>query len=269
MRTPHFSLRLLGGFEILRNGRRISERCHGKMRALLAYLAVESNRLHSRQALGGLLWPEKDESHARQSLRQALVSLRAVLGDRDGSSSLFRVTRESIGFNLDSGHDVDVVALDSVKLTACSGAADGSRSSCRECPMVAAAQHPGTFLEGLSVPDAPEFESWMQLKREWFGSCASGVLGRLTACHEQGAYYEQSLWYARAQLQVDPWNEEAHRQVIRLLALGGRPNAAIAHYRHACKRLAQELGVEPEPKTRALFEQLLTGALAPSVGSAR
>jgi DNA-binding SARP family transcriptional activator len=35
MHTARFSLRLLGGFEVLRDGKPLSGRCGGKMRALL------------------------------------------------------------------------------------------------------------------------------------------------------------------------------------------------------------------------------------------
>jgi DNA-binding SARP family transcriptional activator len=266
MRTTRFSLRLLGGFEVTRDGRPLSDRCRGKMRALLAYLAVESSRMHSRQALGALLWPEQDEDHARQSVRQALTSLRSVLGDRDGSASLFRVDRESIGLNPDGPHEIDVAALEPVAPTGCAAGGVRSRASCRRCHQVAAALYRGPFLAGMSAPDAPEFESWLECKRQWFGGRAAEAFTHLAACYEQSGDPARALQYARAQLRVDPWNEEAHRQVIRLLAVGGRRNAAIAHYRHVCRVLADELGVEPEAQTRALYERARAGQIEPGVG---
>ena len=54
-----------------------------KMRALLAYLVVEADRPHRREALAALLWPEQMEDAARQSLRQALYVLRRALGNDD------------------------------------------------------------------------------------------------------------------------------------------------------------------------------------------
>lgn len=259
--TSHFSLKLLGGFEVLRDGRRLAERCSGKMRALLAYLAVESAQAHGRQALGALLWPEQDEGHARQSLRQALSGLRSALGERDGPIALLRVDRESVALNPDSAHDVDVAALDPVAPTGCTPGGIRSRAACRECHRVAAARYRGPFLAGLSLPDAPEFENWVEGKRQWFGRRAADVFAHLAACYELSGDSERALQYARAQLKVDPWNEEAHRQVMRLLTLGGRRNAAIEHYRHICMLLADELGVEPEEETRALYEGARAGRI--------
>ncbi|HET9108454.1 MAG TPA: BTAD domain-containing putative transcriptional regulator [Steroidobacteraceae bacterium] len=263
MRSTRFSLRLLGEFEVLRDGRPLSVRCSGKMGALLGYLAAESARTHSRRALGAMLWPEQDEDHARQSLRQALTGLRRLLGDGEGPASLFRIDRDSLGFNRAGTHDIDIAALETVSPAECSPGVLRSRAACRECHRVAATYYRGEFLAGLSVPDAPEFESWLDGKRHWFGRRAAEVFADLAACYEQSGQFQRALQYARAQLRVDPWNEEAHRQVMRLLTVGGERNAAIAHYRHVCSLLRNELGVDPEEETRALREQIEAGLIEP------
>ncbi len=261
MRNPRFSLQLLGGFEILRDGLRVSDRCGGKMRALLGYLAVESAQPHSRQALSTLLWPEQDEDHARQSLRQALTSLRTVLGDRRGPASLLRVDRDHVALNREGTHEFDIAALDPVRPLVPAAGILRERARCRECHQVAAARYRGPLLAGLSLPDAPEFESWLDLKRQWFNRRAAEIFAHLAACYEQSGDRERALTHARAQLAIDPWNEEAHRQVMRLLAAGGERNAAMAHYRAVRLRLAEELGVEPEEQTRVLCERVSAGRL--------
>jgi hypothetical protein len=48
---------------------------------LLAYLARRSPRPLARMEAAALLWPERDERRARQSLRQALLELRHLVGD--------------------------------------------------------------------------------------------------------------------------------------------------------------------------------------------
>ncbi len=261
MRQAHFSIRLLGAFEVQRNGRRLAGLGHGKTGALLAYLAAESAQTHTRQALAGLLWPERDENHARQSLRQALTALRGALKDEQGPGALLAVNRETVAFKR-GPHDIDIAAFDIVEPAACVDASPRSRDVCRNCHLVAAGQYRGPFLAGLSVPDAPEFESWLELKREGFERRASEMFGHLAACHEQSGEYELALRYARAQLRVEPWHEEAHRQVIRVLALGGSRNAALAHYRRMRAVLADELGVEPEDVSRALYESIRAGRMS-------
>jgi DNA-binding SARP family transcriptional activator/class 3 adenylate cyclase len=262
----HYSLRLLGGFEVLRDGKRLSDDWRSKMRALLAYLAVESDRAHTRHALGVLLWPEQDEEHARQCVRQALTSLRSALGDQDGPGSLIRVNHESIGLNPDCAYDLDVAVLNPPDSVMCTPEVLRSRTACRRCHEIAAAHYRGSFLAGLSVAGAPEFESWLGWRRQWFDRRATQVFARLAACYEQSGDFERALDYARAQLRLDAWNEEAHRQVMRLLAMGGRRHAALTHYQHFRVLLADELGVEPERETRALYERACAGPIEPVRG---
>ncbi|MHB1870057.1 MAG: BTAD domain-containing putative transcriptional regulator [Steroidobacteraceae bacterium] len=254
--APYF-LRLLGGFDVLRDGRSAAGGCYGKMQALLAYLAAESDRIHSRQALAGLLWPERDEDHARQSLRQALTGLRAALGGDAAAEALLATSRETVALNRDACQ-TDLSAFAAPTPPACpQGLRD--RAACRRCHQSAAAHYRGSFLAGLSVPDAPEFDSWLALKRERFARRATELYAHLAACHEQSGEFAGALRYARRQLRIDPWDEEAHRQVIRLLALGGSRNAALSHYRRMHALLAEELGVEPDETTRELYASIRAG----------
>src|SRR5690349_23025563 len=59
----------------------------GKTGGLLAYLVVEANRPHHREALAALLWPDQPDTAARQSLRQALYVVRRALGGDQGSEN--------------------------------------------------------------------------------------------------------------------------------------------------------------------------------------
>lgn len=79
-----------------------------KVRALLAYLAVEATRPHRREVLAGLLWPEHSELVARNNLRQALANLREAIGDRGAQPPFLVITRETIQFNSLSDHYSDV-----------------------------------------------------------------------------------------------------------------------------------------------------------------
>jgi two-component SAPR family response regulator len=74
---PVAELRLLGGAELLVDGRRIAFDTR-KAIAVLAYLAV-TGRPQPRDALAALLWPERDQRHGRAMLRYSLAALRAAL----------------------------------------------------------------------------------------------------------------------------------------------------------------------------------------------
>jgi DNA-binding SARP family transcriptional activator len=88
-----------------------------KAQALLAYLAVESARPHSREALAGMLWPDRPASAALANLRHTLASLRTTLGERlqepDGSiHSFFHASSNRLQFKLSSAVWVDLCEFD-------------------------------------------------------------------------------------------------------------------------------------------------------------
>src|SRR5918997_4152641 len=76
------AVRLLGPFEVTIDGAPVTTFEYAKVRALLAYLAVEAPRPHPRAELATLLWADQPERAARGSLSQALTTLRNALGDK-------------------------------------------------------------------------------------------------------------------------------------------------------------------------------------------
>ena len=82
-----------------------------KVRALLAYLAVEADRPHRREALAGLLWPDRPDRDALSNLRYALASLRRTIGDHAATPPFLLITPQTIQFNPASDHWLDVAEL--------------------------------------------------------------------------------------------------------------------------------------------------------------
>jgi len=69
-------LSLLGGFHAEWSSGQNLDLASKKACALLAYLALQPGRLHSREVLADLLWSESGPIQARASLRQAVAALR-------------------------------------------------------------------------------------------------------------------------------------------------------------------------------------------------
>jgi WD40 repeat protein/DNA-binding SARP family transcriptional activator len=220
--------------------------------ALLAYLAVEPDRAHRREKLAGMLWPDYVEASARANLRRALADLRQAIGDRKATPSYLHATRQTIQFNTSSNAWVDVIAFS----TFLESAKSSPGQSAQELED-ALALYEGPFLEGLSLADSPEFEEWTVLTREKYSRQAMEALQRLSDEHEKQGQYERALQFAWRQLELDPWRENTHRLVMRLLALDGQRDAALAQY-GTCRRILEaELGAEPSAKTRQLYQRLL------------
>jgi DNA-binding SARP family transcriptional activator len=99
----------------------------------------------------------------------------------------------------------------------------------------------GDFLSGFSIGDSAPFEEWALLQGEALSRKMMALLQRLADLHAGRGDWEKAQAYVRHQLEIEPWNEDAHRQLMLALALGGQRSAALAH--EACRQLlASELG---------------------------
>jgi len=248
----HLSISLLGSFQVTLDGEPVTGFESVRVRALLAYLAVESDRPHRREALAGLLWPNWPDRSARSNLRRALSNLRQAIQDHNAVPPYLCVTHETLQFNRASDHWLDLSALTALE--------DVDPGQLEE----AVAHYRGPFLEGFSLGDSTAFEEWSLLVRDRLQRQASLALFRLVQAYERHGELESACRYARRRVELEPWRESAHRRLMRLLALSGQRSAALVQYEACLRALRDELDVEPEEETVKLYERIRDGELEPS-----
>ncbi|RVX45595.1 DNA-binding SARP family transcriptional activator [Nonomuraea polychroma] len=220
------TLLLLGTPELAVGGAPLGIRS-AKTRALLCYLATTPGA-RSRAELAALLWGERPDANARGSLRLALSELRREVG------GWLDITRDHVGFRAD-----DSCFVDYWQLTRAPTVADALRL------------WRGEFLDGFSFGDAPAFASWLESERR-----RTRLLLRELLVRSGASASEHVVRLARIVTELDPFDEEAHRLLIASLARAGNRAAALACYEELRRRLANELGVDPSPETRALRQDL-------------
>lgn len=233
----------LGPFQATLDGRPVLGFESNKVRALLAYLAVEAARPHARETVAALLWPDHHNHAALNSLRSALANLRGVIDDRLADPPFLFITRDTLQFNAAADCGVDVAQLESV----------ANRSITQ---LEALVQNNGEFLEGFSLPDSAPFEEWLQARREQFRRATHHALERLARHYEDSGMFDQAIDCAHRQLELEAWDEATHRRLMRLLARTDRRSQALLQY-EACRRaLHEELDVAPSHETTALYERI-------------
>jgi len=254
------AMTLLGPLLVTHTGHTLTAFRSARALALLAYLAVNAGRPQRREVLAGLLWPERPDRVALHHLRYTLSYLRTAIGDRVASPPFLLVSRESIQLNPAGDCWLDVQDFLSSTGHLCArhelAAAAWSGTETLES---AVALYRGPFLEGFSLRGSPAFEEWILYQRERFHRQALGALQRLAVLYEVRAELDWAEACMQRYVELEPWEEAAHRHLMRLLAWGGRRSAALAQY-EACRRLlARDLGVDPAPQTRALFDCIRAG----------
>ena len=231
----------LGQPQFRRNGRSITNEIPSKSQALLAYLAV-TRQAHSREALVGLLWGEMSEENARRNLRVALTKLRHHFDD------YLVIQRRTLAFNLESDYQLDIDLFER--------SLSQPEATVQQL-QTAVSLYRGPFLAGLSLRDAPAFEEWVRPYQERLRQLAMDALYRLAVYCTQQKQYGKGIDYLTQLLILEPWLEEAHRQLMRLLVLSGQRSAALAQYDLCCTVLEEELGVSPAEATLTLYQQIL------------
>jgi DNA-binding SARP family transcriptional activator/predicted ATPase len=245
----------LGGLDIRLGAQPVRDRLSRKAGALLCYLALEG-RARTREHLAGLLWGESTDAHAHGSLRKALSELRASY------PSHVVITRNSVAFKSDAPHRLDVAAFQE-QVSWGLRQDTGSLTEEQVAALTeAVTQYRGDFLEGLFVRGALAFEEWVLIERERFRQCVLRALHALAAHHAACGAKEQAIACTRRLLELEPAQEEAHRNMMSLLALTGQQVAALRQYELCRQVLADELAIAPDAATTALYERIRAGQAA-------
>ena len=222
----------------------------GRGLALFAYVATHPE-LSSRSVLIDLLWSEKTEAQGRENLRGLLYTMRQSVGD------YLIITRQTVAFNRHASYWMDIEIFDRY-LTANQSAID---------PLLHTQilqLYQGEFLNGFYVQNAPVFETWLAAQRQYWHTLALQGWQQLVNYYLDQAQYQAGLAATRQLLILEPWQEEAHRQQMIMLARSGQQNAALAQYERCCQILRDEMDAPPSSATTLLYEQIKAGHWSPS-----
>lgn len=200
--------------------------------ALLALIAAGPEAGASRDRIAALLWPDHDADRARRFLADSLYALRRALGPQSILAA---------GDNLQL--DASVVRCDVVAFR---------RALARDDPQTAASLYTGAFLDGFVVPDAAEFEQWVDAVRQELARQYAGALEHVAGTAEAHGDHVQAARWWRQQQNADPLNSRVALHLMTALDAAGDPAAALQHARVHETLLREELEVGP-PEAIAAF----------------
>jgi DNA-binding SARP family transcriptional activator len=244
-KLSHVTLRVLGTFAIEANvGRPIAIAVRSrKARGLIAYLAMKPDYRARREELATLFWGDNPDSLARHSLRQCLISLRV---DLCLASEILAVDRETIGLR---AQFISVDARTFMSL---------ARSNGPDALAQAAELWNGPFLPDLAL-DIEEFDTWHHQEADRLSAMAAGVFAALCRKADANGDGERAIAAAERLAALEPTREDRQRTALELLARHKGREAALSRAKLFTDLLRDDLGVSPEPATRALIEAIKRG----------
>jgi TolB-like protein len=240
-------LTLLGGFSLdAADGAKLTLPTR-KDKLLLAYLALSAARPQSRERLAGRLWGDRGEAQARDSLKQALAGIRQAF--RPTGLDPLRADRESVTFEPDG---IEVDAVEFARLATAATAPDR-----------AAALYRGDLLEGIDGVTS-EFDEWLRPERERLDGLAVRVLEQLALASTPNGVADDWFQLGRRLITRDHLREPVYRALMRLHDRKGERTEALKLYAACRGALNQDLKVEPDAQTEALYRDILTDRMSVS-----
>jgi SARP family transcriptional regulator, regulator of embCAB operon len=221
----------------------------GQARTLFVQLVLNRDLAQSRSELLDALWPGEPPPAAERALAALLSRLRAVVG-----SQVLPIAPD-IRLRLPDYSEVDLeVAESSMQRAEAALAAEDWRSAWTGAGIAMSTARRG-FLPGVHLP-------WVERKRgeirdlrlracEVFGTAVLGLGGPELAGAERAA---------SEIIDAEPLRESGYRLAMRSCVARGNPAEALRIYARMRRRLADELGVDPGPESRALFDQILAAS---------
>jgi DNA-binding SARP family transcriptional activator len=242
---------LFGKLEIRCHDHPVAGLDQRKAQDLLCFLLLYRNKPHPRETLAGLLWGDVPTTQSKKYLRQALWQLHSALEARLGATSgqLLVIEPEWIALHTQESVWLDL-ALFEETFARMQGVNGAQLLPEHAAQLNAAVQlYRGDLLEGW-------YSEWCLYERERLQNIYLAMLDKLIAYCEAHQLYEEGQAYGTALLRVDRAHERTHRRLMRLYVLAGDRTSALRQYARCEQVLAQELGVEPADKTKALYGQI-------------
>ncbi|MEJ2184816.1 MAG: AAA family ATPase [Gemmatimonadota bacterium] len=212
---------------------------------LLTYLAW-TDGWHPRGELATLLWGERDESRARNSLRQALFQLRNAIGDG------LDMERERVRLR---SHTVELDA----RLF---------EEEARSRPARAVERWGGVFLPDADDLGTEVFRTWLDARRASLRGRYVDALQSLAAEASDRGAWSEVLEHGAVWANVAPLDEAPHAALVRALRALGRHEEAAARHAAFMDRYRSELGESPSPAFVAMQAEAAEARLRHSPGSA-
>jgi len=234
-------IRVLGGFEIVRDGEPVRFTGKTQLRPLdlLKFVVAAGGKAVDAETVVAALWPEADGAAAKGAFDMALFRLRKLLdveGAIELSSGQLSLARSLIW--------TDVWAFEAALARAGEGKVAAANAARRLLDA-----YPGPLLGGDEAP-------WIAKPRDVLRSRFVRALAQLGAALEQSRDWATAIDVYRRGLEADNLAESFYRGLMRALDAAGDQAEALNAFRRCRELLSIVLGVKPAAETERIHRQI-------------
>jgi DNA-binding SARP family transcriptional activator len=248
---PPLRFELLSRFRVFRAGWELDEQSWKRPIAarVVRFLLVQESKAVPEDALFEAFWADKPADTARQNLAAAISRARKVLDLPGAPESIIELHERTYRLRLGERDSTDVMQFESAAREALADRGEARRASLERAA--------GLWV-GEPLPE-DRYAEWSFAWRERLVETYSGVLSALIETYVASGEANEAIRAARRLLEMDPLNEDAHRQLMLTYARTGRTSQALRQFLECRRALVIELGVEPSAETSRLQARILAG----------
>jgi DNA-binding SARP family transcriptional activator/tetratricopeptide (TPR) repeat protein len=247
-------VRLVGPLRVYVDGRRVADPPAGRAASLLALLAVDAGHLVPIDRIIDDLWPDGPPAKARENVASLVSRLRRLVGRQriEGSRSGYRlVLSDDMRIDLRDA-EAGVIEAESQLFSGAFG------------PACSAARDVLAILDAGELLEDDPYAQWAEAPRRR----AEAIKRRARKAQWTAALEmddpRSAMEAASAAVETDPFDEEAHRALMRADHRRGDRGAALLAYKRLERSLREEMGAGPARETVALYEAIVAGKAEPA-----
>lgn len=246
----NFKVNLLGGVEILHDGKHLEDTLSAKSVAILTMLVATYPNKLTRTKLSDTLWAESFESSS-YNLRYNLWNIKKALPIDEDGEELIITNKEYCYINPKYKFECDLYSFRNVEKTTMTEKSTEELENMRN-------SFKGDFLEDFYIKDAGEYYEWILLNRVHYQKLYLECLKQLAKRYYQRRHHQDVLEVLEDVLKVSPYDEDSHYQLMEAYVKLGESSKAIAQYKKCDAILRSELNIGPEQKLKDLYLMLIS-----------
>ncbi|WP_352545991.1 BTAD domain-containing putative transcriptional regulator [Mesorhizobium sp. M0006] len=215
---------------------------------MAAFLFAFPGKLHRRERIADLFWPEMNTERSRAALNSALWRLRKILCQEPSSNGgrNLRSIGDDVVLDPEPWFHVDSNEVTELARRVASGSYCGETAT-RATIEAAIDLYQGPFLDG-------EEDSLFAEERERVHTCFVTLAHHALVFYIGQRDYAEAIAVCRKVLSFDPYRELFVRNMLGLLCLNEQRAEATKFFDRWQKVLRSEIGVGPMPETARVFQ---------------
>lgn len=222
-----------------------------RARDIFCYIATSKHRRVAKDVLIDAFWPDEDLETVEKNFHPTISHIRKALNSRQPFKQNFLVFRDgAYQLNPEMSYSIDCEDFERHIAEAEVAKREKDNDRLNEHLQAAFDIYRGEFMPGI-------YDLWAEERRGYYTEQFSRVLSGLAKLAVAEKKWANALKFAGEILHDDPYREDMHRLIMKVLSIQGKPAAVKEQFENLAELLKKDLGIEPATETRRVFRELM------------